>query len=218
MKTRNKVLTLSLSAVLLVAASVLGTMAYLTSTQSVTNTFTVGKVGITLDEAKTNEYGVEVSGAERVTENDYKLIPGMTYVKDPTITVGSNSEDCYLFVKVENGISDIEGKIDADDAAKVETIYSQMGANKWKSVDEKTGIYYYAGDNTDAKPEKVSKGAKVKIFETFSVKHTVTTDDLESYDPDGSNSEKSIKITGYAIQQAGFENETAQNIWSKIEQ
>lgn len=44
MKTRSKALLLTLCAVLLVAASVLGTMAYLTSTDEVTNTFTVGQV------------------------------------------------------------------------------------------------------------------------------------------------------------------------------
>lgn len=44
MKTKSKALLLTLCAVLLVAASVLGTMAYLTSSAEVKNTFTVGKV------------------------------------------------------------------------------------------------------------------------------------------------------------------------------
>lgn len=43
MKTKSKALLLTLCAVLLVAASVLGTMAYLTSTDTVTNTFTIGQ-------------------------------------------------------------------------------------------------------------------------------------------------------------------------------
>lgn len=43
MKTRNKALLLTFGAVLLVAASVLGTLAYLTSTDKVVNTFTVGR-------------------------------------------------------------------------------------------------------------------------------------------------------------------------------
>ena len=51
MKTKSKALLLTLCAVLLVAASVMGTMAYLTSTDKVENTFTVGNVKITLDEA-----------------------------------------------------------------------------------------------------------------------------------------------------------------------
>ena len=52
MKTKSKALLLTLCAVLLVAASVMGTMAYLTSTDKVENTFTVGNVKITLDEAR----------------------------------------------------------------------------------------------------------------------------------------------------------------------
>lgn len=57
MKTKSKALLLTLCAVLLVAASVMGTMAYLTSTDKVENTFTVGNVKITLDEAKVNTDG-----------------------------------------------------------------------------------------------------------------------------------------------------------------
>ena len=52
MKTKTKVLVLSLSAVLLVAVSVFSTIAFLKSSDNVVNTFTVGKVEITLDEVK----------------------------------------------------------------------------------------------------------------------------------------------------------------------
>lgn len=104
MKTKSKALLLTLCAVLLVAASVLGTMAYLTDTGSVTNTFTVGKVAITLDEAKVNADGTKVdkvNGKEvRTDANEYKLMPGHTYVKDPTIHVDASSEDCFIRAKV----------------------------------------------------------------------------------------------------------------------
>ena len=95
MKTKSKALLLTLCAVLLVAASVLGTMAYLTSTDTVTNTFTVGKVEIKLDETDvTNPTG------PRVTANSYKLMPGTTYTKDPTVTVKAGSEESYVRMKV----------------------------------------------------------------------------------------------------------------------
>ncbi|MBQ3062404.1 MAG: hypothetical protein IJD03_01960, partial [Clostridia bacterium] len=98
MKNTKKALLMTLCAVMLVAASVMGTMAYLTSTTGVvTNTFTVGKVGITLDEAKVTEYGVK-DGDTRVMANTYKLVPGHTYVKDPTVHVAADSEESYLFV------------------------------------------------------------------------------------------------------------------------
>ena len=100
MKTKSKALLLTLCAVLLVAASVLGTMAYLTSTDKVENTFTVGNVKIKLDEAKVTEDGKPVTPAERVKGNSYKLMPGHTYTKDPTVTVEAVSESSYVRMKV----------------------------------------------------------------------------------------------------------------------
>lgn len=100
MKTKSKALLLTLCAVLLVAASVMGTMAYLTSNDTVTNTFTVGKVAIKLDEAKVTTDGTLVEGADRVKENSYKLLPGGTYTKDPTVTVLDGSEESYVRMKV----------------------------------------------------------------------------------------------------------------------
>ena len=95
MKTKSKALLLALCAVLLVAASVLGTMSYLTSQDEVTNTFTVGSVSITLDEAKVNTDGTYVTDKDNRTDtNDYHLLPGHSYIKDPTIHVAQNSEDC----------------------------------------------------------------------------------------------------------------------------
>lgn len=100
MKTKSKALLLTLCAVLLVAASVLGTMAYLTSSAEVKNTFTIGKVEIKLDEAKVTADGIPVEGAARVTANSYKLMPGTTYTKDPTVTVKAGSEESYVRMKV----------------------------------------------------------------------------------------------------------------------
>lgn len=100
MKTKSKALLLTLCAVLLIAASVLGTMAYLTSTAKVENTFTIGKVEIKLDEAKVTADGIPVEGAARVTANSYKLMPGTTYTKDPTVTVKAGSEASYVRMKV----------------------------------------------------------------------------------------------------------------------
>lgn len=100
MKTKSKALLLTLCAVLLIAASVLGTMAYLTSTAKVENTFTIGKVEIKLDEAKVNANGIPEEGAARVTGNSYKLMPGNTYTKDPTVTVLNGSDAAYVRMKV----------------------------------------------------------------------------------------------------------------------
>ena len=104
-KTKTKALLMSLCAVLLVAASVLGTMAYLTDSKDVKNTFTVGNVAIKLDEAKVDDMGNLVKNqdgtlADRVIQNEYKLLPGHTYVKDPTVTVQAPSVASYVRMKV----------------------------------------------------------------------------------------------------------------------
>ena len=114
MKTRNKALLLVLCAVMLVVASVVGTIAYFTDSESVVNTFAVGKVGLKLDEAKVNEVGQpidedgnvveDLAKAKRVIENSYHLLPGHTYTKDPTVTVDAGSDEAYvrMIVTVEN--------------------------------------------------------------------------------------------------------------------
>ena len=134
----KKTLTIILAFALVIAMSVAGTVAYLTSQDSVANTFTVGKVKITLDEAKVDTNGAAVTSEGRVKANSYKLIPGHTYTKDPIIHVDANSEKCWLFVKVENGISAIE-----DSANSAKTIAAQLAANGWSAVNGAANVYAY---------------------------------------------------------------------------
>lgn len=98
MKKRTVALVLAIALVFAVAVG--GTVAYLTSTANVKNTFTVGSVNIKLDEAKVTPDGKAVTPAERVTANDYKLMPGHVYTKDPTVTVLNGSEESYVRMKV----------------------------------------------------------------------------------------------------------------------
>ena len=104
MKMAKKIMVLLLCAVLLVGVSVAGTAAYLTSQDTVVNTFTVGQVKIELDEAKVGEDGRYADHDVRVKGNEYHLLPGMTYDKDPTVTVKANSDEAYIrmLVKVTN--------------------------------------------------------------------------------------------------------------------
>jgi len=176
----KKVLALVLCAILLVAGSVLGTLAYLTSTTGVVeNTFTAGNVEITLDEAKTDEYGVVDATAGRVQGNEYKLIPGHTYAKDPTVHVDDESEDCWLFVQVVNGLDGNEGE---------NTIAAQMAADdNWTLVDGTSNVYAYK--------EIVSAGADVVVFNTFTLSGDANVEALV---------DASITIQAYAVQSDGF--------------
>ncbi len=194
MKTKSKALILTLCAVLLVAASMLGTMAYLTSTDEVKNTFTVGSVAITLDETDVDD---STTDADRDRANSYKLLPGHTYTKDPIVHVNSTSEDCYLFVKVENEIADIE---------KTGTeVAEQMAKNGWVAVDGVTGVYVYTQSNA---PAVVAGGSNVTVFDNFTISGTVDNATLATYN------NKTITVTAYAIQADGFEGKTASQIWN----
>ena len=205
-----KALLVVACALLLVAASVFGTMAYLTSTDTVTNTFTVGKVKITLDEAKVNPDGTPVANAERVKANEYKLLPGHTYTKDPTVTVEEGSEESYVRMKVE--VKNI------DQLKAVFTDASYYGANgvfllqklvggwdntKWASVgyeqskDGKTGTYefrYY---------QKTGPATLEPLFTTITIPGSVDAAGLEKL------GNVKINITGEAIQADGFTNANA---------
>ena len=151
MKTKSKALLLTLCAVLLVAASVMGTMAYLTSTDKVENTFTVGNVKITLDEAKVDTDGTLATPAERVKANEYKLLPGHTYTKDPTVTVKAVSESSYVRMKVtfNNAAQIIAMCTDPDFADEITGVekafplirmvkFVEANAAKWDGIPDNT--------------------------------------------------------------------------------
>ena len=190
MKKAKKVLLLALCAVLLVGATIAGTVAYLTSTTTeVKNTFTAGNVKITLDEAPVDANGKKLDGV-RVTANSYKLLPGHEYDKDPTIHVDANSEDCWLFVKVENSIADIEAE---------ETIAKQLADNGWTPVSGETNVYAYS--------RAASAGEDIDVFKSFKIKGDITNDVLAAY------AGKTIEVTGYAVQKDGFASAT--DAWAK---
>ncbi len=192
MRKKTKALALALCAVLLVVTTVFVTMAFLTSKDSVKNTFTVGKVTITLDEADVDNSKTDTTTEGRDKANKYHLIPGHTYDKDPTIHVADNSEDCWLFVTVKNGL------LNAEDASG-NTIAKQMEANGWEKV---TGATV---DDIDvyAHTAKQSAGADVTVFKNFKIAGTT---DVSLY------KDAEIVVTAYAIQADGFA--TAAAAWA----
>lgn len=184
----RKVLLLACSAVLLVCLSVGATVAYLTSNAKVVNTFTVGNVKITMDEAKTNSDGtLDTTSTERVQANTYHLLPGHSYLKDPTIHVDANSEKCWLFVRVSNGIAPIE--------ASTNNIASQMAAHGWKLVAGSTEVY--------CRDSASLPGDNVVVFDGFTIGGT---SDVSSY------ANVQIIIQAYAVQADGFN--TAAEAWA----
>ena len=193
MKNTKKVLLGGVAALALVGTSVFGTYMYLTSKpDKVTNTFTVGKVAITLDEQDVDN---STADKDRDTKNTYAdILPGHTYVKDPIVHVIKNSEDCYLFVEVNNQFGIESGHVAADTDKGIKeykTIAEQMSANGWTAVNN-GNVYYYESIVT----KNTQKDFDVPVFEEFRVADTV------------SNSAKAgdITVKAYAVQADGFAN------------
>lgn len=119
----RRALMLAACAVLLVCLSVGATLAYLTDDETVTNTFTVGKVVIDLDEAPVDEDGKETTG-DRVKANTYHVYPAGVYDKDPTIHIQGDSEDCYVGVKLSMS------------AEKFADLYTLIGKDNFLDYDQ----------------------------------------------------------------------------------
>ena len=202
MRTKTKAFVLALCAVLLVVSTVFVTMAFLTDTDFVTNTFTVGEVGISLDEADVDANGnVEKGGdrestVDRVQKNEYHLVPRHNYVKDPTIHVDGYSENCLLFVELKNGLEPIiagETTYSPEDPADtVYTIEAQMIKNGWTLINSDNNIWAY--NNV------VDKNAHIEVFDEF----TLTDDAVVSQ-----YGASSIVVTAYAVQADGFVTDTS---------
>ena len=168
MKKRNIALFLALALVFGVAVG--GTIAWLTDkTDEIVNTFTTGNVDIDLTET---------------TGETYKMIPGIELEKDPTVTVKSGSEPCWVFVKV----------VETNSPA---TYLDYSIDEAWTALDGVDGVYYIQQDATTADvPYPVLTGNKVTV-----------NDDITNTDMDAAekNAPK-LSFTAYAIQQEGFDN------------
>ena len=207
----KKSIALVMMAVLLVAASVMGTLAYLTSTDSVTNTFTVGKVKITLDEAKVMEDGKPVEGAARVKANSYKLLPGHTYTKDPMVTVLKGSEPSYIKMTVTFSMAKELDAIFAPTGADLTSIFNGYDAANWiakgntKDANANTRTYeFWYKEPVGAPTADVALDA---LFDFITVPGDITQEQLETIE------DMTITVNAYAIQADGSTDAT--DAWNK---
>ena len=218
MTKMKKIALIAVCAMLLVCVTIGATVAYLTSKDSVKNTFTVGKVAITLDEAQVDTEGNPVPGTDanpnpRVKENSYKLMPGHTYTKDPTIHVDSASEACYIRAKVTLTNADKWIAIAAKYADnKIENIIKGTDDNIWwvsqPAVDttKNTVTYTFVYKNeshTDELGKRIwtkADGTDLVLFNQIVMPDGLTNDELAGV----ANSE--ITIIAEAIQADGFES------------
>lgn len=213
MKTKSKVLILSLCAICLVAVTVLATVAYLTSEDEAINTFTVGNVSIKLDEADVNPDGTIIEGADRVDGNEYHLIPGRTYVKDPTVTVEKGSENSYIrmFVTI-NKISELKSALGEDFLPQ--NYVTGWNSSIWdcvKTTDngDNTVTYEFRYYKTIGAFDSNSDIVLESLFDTFTLPGEITNEELKAI------SGLEITVKANAIQATGFDS--VDGAWTAFE-
>lgn len=204
MKTAKKAMLMTLCAIILVVATVFGTMAYLTSDDEVVNTFTVGKVEIKLDEAKANTDGSLVEGADRVKANSYKLLPGHTYNKDPMVTLLAGSEESYVKMTVTFSKAKELDAIFAPSGADLTSIFNGYDSANWiakgntKDADANTRTYEFWYKEAVGAPE--ADVALDALFDSITVPGSITKEQLDTIKG------MTITVNAYAIQADGFAN------------
>jgi len=185
----SKALVLVLALVLIVGAVIGTTLAYLTDTESVKNTFTVGNIEITL---------TETTGAE------YKMIPGQPITKNPVVTVDDTSEACWLFVKMDEAITPQTTDSSYSGGKSFDDFLTYTMADGWIELDATNhpGVYYREVTDSD-----VDQPFVVLKDDTVSVLPEVTKAMMDHLT--NANANPTLTVTAYAIQKAGFNTAAA---------
>lgn len=211
----SKSLALVLACVLLAGGAVGGTVAWLTAkTYEVKNVFTTSGIGVELDE----------------TEAAYKMIPGWTISKDPKAKVTSGSEDCYLFIKVEEkgGTVTVDAKTYSFDDFIAYDI-----EEGWETLDAAAypGVYYKVIDEDSKKDVEYNILGSGEYTDAGNVKYTWADNEVltkpevtkEMMAVVNDTNKPTLSFTAYAVQlwksnESGGENAkfTAEQAWEQI--
>lgn len=186
-----KAIIASIALSLVVFSLIGGTVAWLVAkTAPVVNTFTYGDINITLTES-------DKDGDGDPNKNKYPMIPGNSIEKDPEVTFKANSENAWLFVKLEK-------------SANFDNFMEFEMADGWAALTGVDGVYYREMTKSDADVAfAVLKDDKVNV------KETVTKEMLNALDADGKSDYPTLTVTAYAVQRD--ENiKTATDAWAKI--
>lgn len=183
----TKSIALLLALALLAGGAVGGTLAWLLdSTDKIENTFSPSSIDVTLSE----------------TTKAYKMVPGWTIAKDPKVQISANSEDCYLFIKVEKTGGNVtigEKTYGFDD------FIAYAIADGWKTLDVVTypGVYYMEIEGAE------KKGTEYGILDsgsyetyTWSANQVLTKPEVTEEMMEALTEETypKLNITAYAVQ------------------
>ena len=196
----GKLVIMLVSLALVLCTVIGGTLAWLIAeTEPVVNTFTYGDINITLHETDTNK-----DGDNDPNTNTYSMVPGHIIAKDPIVTFKSNSENAWLFVKLE--------KVNDFDKFMTYEI-----ADGWTKLDTVDGVYYREVSKADSDAVfAVLKGDNENPNGKVAVKEEVTKEMLNALDANGASNYPKLTVTAYAVQRDN-NIATASDAWAKTQ-
>lgn len=161
---KKKTLAIILAVLTLTLCAAAGSWAWLTATTGpITNSFTLGKVDIELNET-----------AGEDSNYSFKMIPGEEIAKNPQITVKEGSEECWLFVKIE-------------ESANLDAYISYTPDDGWTRLQD--NIFYREAPAAESDLNfRVLKGDKVTVNESVS---------------NAPDSVPTLSFTAFAVQKSG---------------
>lgn len=203
-KTRSKaskVMALVLSFVLVICASVAGTLAWLQAqTEEVVNTFTSAELfdategSFTLWEHQaedTDGDGRYTLNSTEVDNNTYDILPGVNIPKDPTVDVVKLEEHAYLYIEVTD-LPMAEGLTATVDTAN----WAPLGASY-------PDVYVYCGENADGNIIEATDAAKKTFTANILTQNQDGTAITVSDNYNGTADDITLNFKAYMVQATG---------------
>lgn len=140
----------------------------------------------------------------RDTENEYNLVPGESYLKDPTLTVTQGSEKSYVRMIVElTGYADVAAAIGCTENELMDKLTNVDSATEWELKSVENGVFEYRYKEPVNASVETEDIVLPPLFTEFSVPTDLKYDQLKAISEAGFK----MDIFGHAIQTASFDSE-----------
>jgi len=198
-RKNKKMLAVIIFSLIVVFLATAGTIAWLTSISTISNTFTIGSFEIPTTEPGNPSQTIEEELDGNIYEPSWdasaqhKLIPSATFEKDPYVGIGVGSEDAAVYVYVENSFSN--------------KVYFNLNAG-WEAVEAKSGskegtytsgLFKYTAGLSGATTQ--DKWTTTPIFSTVETDEEATTTDFTVEE----GQDSVIKVSSFLHQANGDE-------------
>lgn len=140
---------------------------------------------------------------DRDTENDYNLVPGEEYLKDPTVTIKGGSEKAYARMRI--AFTTLPDGMDAK--TLFDTMVADLDTEHWDykgvNADGELEFWYMEGGEYVAVRAGSADVELAPLFTTIKLPGETTSEELQDY------AGVQMQIYGDAIQAASFDDAEA---------